>query len=107
MSNAANEGLLLRIVQLTFEAEHVASFQALFEETAPKVRRFSGCQHLELWQDVQNPSHFATYSWWESEDALNAYRDSPFFQGTWARIKPWFAAAPRAVSYQTVYKADS
>jgi quinol monooxygenase YgiN len=56
-----------------------------------KVRGFSGCHHLEILFDIHHPGRVVTYSHWDDEHALNAYRDSEIFKTFWASIKPMFA----------------
>ena len=90
--------MIIRIVKMHFRAEEVENFRQLFEDRKSMIRDFSGCRHLELWQDNKEPGIFFTYSWWESEAALNAYRDSSFFDDTWALTKQKFAAKPEAWS---------
>ncbi len=95
--------MLIRIVHLYFAPEHIAQFRALFDAAAPYIRAYKGCRHLELWQSLDAPHHFTTYSIWEDEQALNNYRESPLFRTTWNQTKILFAALPVAYSYS---KAD-
>jgi hypothetical protein len=44
-----------------------------------------------------------TYSYWESEDKLNSYRDSSTFGEVWPTIKPWFEEKPNAWTTQVVF----
>lgn len=90
--------MIVRIVQMTFQPDEVANFQALFEERKERIRGFEGCHHLELWQDAHHSNIFFTYSKWESEDYLNHYRFSDFFKDTWNRTKALFAEKPQAWS---------
>jgi heme-degrading monooxygenase HmoA len=43
-----------------------------------------------------------TYSLWESEADLNAYRHSELFEDTWKHTKALFADKPAAWSVDTV-----
>jgi len=88
--------MITRIVKMTFREEETESFKQLFEERKGLIRNFEGCNHLQLWQDKHNPTIFFTYSLWESEEHLNRYRTSHFFDGTWALTKQKFAAKPEA-----------
>ncbi len=92
--------MIKRIVKLTFRQDAISGFQTIFDQSCEKIRGFDGCQHLELWQDVDAPEVFFTYSYWDSEAALNAYRHSALFQATWANTKKLFAAKPQAWSVQ-------
>ena len=90
--------MLIRIVKLTFKIGDIPEFEQIFEETRYLIMDFEGCTSLELLQDVSNPSIFFTYSQWDSEDHLNNYRNSDFFNGLWSKTKLLFAAKPEAWS---------
>jgi len=83
--------MIVRIVKLEFKGEHVAEFFQVFESIKLKVVNFPGCESMQLLQSKEDPSIFFTYSLWEDENALEAYRLSETFQGLWSTIKPWFA----------------
>ncbi len=74
---------LIRVVRMTFRPEEVPAFLKNFEAHKILIRNFPGCRHLELWQDENQKNIFVTYSHWESEDALNQYRDSQLFKSVW------------------------
>jgi heme oxygenase (mycobilin-producing) len=88
--------MIIRVVKMVFREEEVASFQQLFEERQLLIRNFEGCTHLELWQDARHPFIFFTYSWWDSEEHLENYRGSHFFDDTWRQTKIKFAEKPEA-----------
>lgn len=90
--------MIVRIVQMTFHPEQVEAFLELFEATKHQIRNFEGCKHLELWQDPRYPNIMMTYSHWESEEALEKYRQSALFKSTWKTTKNMFAAPPKAWS---------
>ena len=92
--------MLIRLVHLTLRPDAADEFLVLFGDSAPQIRAFPGCQHLDLWQDVRFPNIFTTHSRWDDEDALERYRQNSFFRTTWARTKPLFAAPPEAHSYR-------
>ncbi|MBB1287258.1 antibiotic biosynthesis monooxygenase [Flavisolibacter sp. BT320] len=88
--------MIIRVVKMTFKEEEIFAFNKLFDERKSLIRNFPGCTHLELWQDKQHPQVFFTYSWWQSEDDLNRYRESHFFDDIWRLTKQKFAARPEA-----------
>jgi quinol monooxygenase YgiN len=90
--------VIIRVVQMTFTADGIDTFRALFAERKSRIRHFDGCLHLELWQDAHQPEVFFTYSHWASGEHLNHYRFSPFFKETWGLTKALFAAPPQAWS---------
>lgn len=94
--------MLLRTVRMTFDPGRVDDFLALFRKARPKIAAAPGCQHLELWQDVRFSNVLTTFSRWDDDDALQAYRQSDLFRETWKRTKPMFAAAPVAHSQSAV-----
>lgn len=90
--------MIVRIVKMTFSAEELISFLQLFEANKNKIASFPGCSKVELLQDIHNPNICFTYSHWESENALNLYRDSQLFNTVWSQTKRYFADRPEAWS---------
>lgn len=90
--------MFIRIVKLSFHEEHIDTFLQIFESSKLKIRGFEGCQFLELYRDKKNSNVFFTYSYWNSEDALNNYRHSDFFNSVWSKTKVLFIAKPEAWS---------
>lgn len=90
--------MLVRVVKMTFRPDAIAAFETLFDSRKMLIRNFEGCTHLELWQNADQPNVFFTYSHWQHEAALNAYRNSNFFTDTWQQTKVLFAAKPEAWS---------
>ncbi len=89
---------LIRVVRMTFRPEEAPAFLENFEAHKSLIRNFPGCQHLELWQDQNQKNIFVTYSHWESEMALNQYRDSELFKSVWSFTKTLFSEKPQAWS---------
>ncbi|MEL6274095.1 MAG: 3-dehydroquinate synthase [Bacteroidota bacterium] len=90
--------MIHRLVKLSFNAEETASFETIFKNSREHIRNMEGCLHLECWRDVNDHTIYYTYSRWIDEAALNAYRNSDFFQATWAKTKALFRARPEAFS---------
>ncbi|MCH8534830.1 MAG: antibiotic biosynthesis monooxygenase [Flavobacteriaceae bacterium] len=90
--------MLIRIVKMKFKEEEIENFLDLFHHNKNHIRNFEGCEHLELYQDKNNPQLFFTYSFWQSEDALNGYRNSDLFAEVWKNTKIKFSAKPEAWS---------
>ena len=82
--------MITRIVKLEFKEDKINDFLMFFEEIKQNVNRFEGCHGMQLLRDLNTPSTVFTYSQWDSEDALNRYRDSETFGKVWPTIKPWF-----------------
>lgn len=94
--------MIKRIVKLTFKESEVEVFLKIFKNKKKKIRNFSGCMHLELWRDANQPNIFFTYSYWESEIELNAYRHSELFRETWKNTKILFSDKPEAWSVEVI-----
>ncbi|MCB0522749.1 MAG: antibiotic biosynthesis monooxygenase [Lewinellaceae bacterium] len=94
--------MIKRIVKMTFREEAVPEFLAIFEESKNKIKAFKGCQHLELLQGTSQPYLLFTLSYWENEDALDAYRQSDLFKATWKKTKALFAQKAEAWSVEEV-----
>ena len=86
-----------------FHPNKVADFLKVFEQVKEKIRNFEGCEFLELYQDKQDSSIFFTYSYWTSEAALNGYRHSDLFEGTWKDTKKLFNRKPEAWSVDKLH----
>lgn len=94
--------MLIRFVRMTFQEDRLTDFLSIFAASKAKIRAFSGCQHLELLRDLDQPNVRMTLSHWDSPEALEAYRQSDLFQTTWAATKVLFADKPVAFSTETV-----
>jgi quinol monooxygenase YgiN len=94
--------MIKRIVKLTFQPALLPDFMAIFEQSKDKIRAFEGNRHLELLRDLAQPNVLFTLSIWESEAALERYRQSDLFQATWAKTKALFADKPAAWSVEVV-----
>jgi len=82
--------MIIRMVKMVFQEEGIPIFLQLFEERKATIRSFKGCMHVELWQSLSGDGTFFTYSLWENEAALEAYRQSDFFRETWSQTKALF-----------------
>ncbi|MFA0960794.1 putative quinol monooxygenase [Roseivirga sp. BDSF3-8] len=98
--------MLIRIVRMTFQKDKTESFLEVFNESKQSIRHFPGCHHLTLMQDCNDPAVFITYSHWDDEHALNAYRHSELFAEVWAATKALFSAKPVAFSMQIHTETD-
>lgn len=90
--------MINRVVRLSFDPIQVEHFIQLFIKTQPAIASFEGCKGVRLLRDVKEQHVFFTYSLWESEAALEKYRQSELFQKTWAQTKQWFNDKPMAWS---------
>lgn len=92
--------MIIRIVKMTFQQEKVSEFLSVFNESKTFIRNMPGCSHLELLNDINSPTIFFTYSYWNSEEDLNAYRNSELFSTVWSKTKVLFSAKPEAWSVE-------
>lgn len=93
------KGPILRIVRMTFRPEEVDRFVQEFNTLQPRVASVPGCASVRLERDAKDPTVCATFSVWDSEDSLNAYRASALFGEIWPDTKRRFAAAPEVWTY--------
>ncbi len=98
--------MLIRIVRMTFRPEERDNFLQMFDQKKAQIRHFPGCSHLELLEDYNDTNVFSTYSYWENEAALDAYRHSDLFAAVWAETKSKFAAKPIAFSSKKFVQVD-
>ena len=90
--------MIVRIVKLTFQEEYINDFITISKESKELIRNFEGVKKLELLRCSTNGNVFFTHSHWESEDALEKYRQSELFKSTWAKTKPLFSEKAEAWS---------
>lgn len=94
--------MFIRIVKMSFETSKIELFLENFNVNKEKIRNFEGCNLLQLLRDKNNPSIFFTYSYWESEEHLEAYRNSELFKEVWAKTKILFNNKPMAWSVDSI-----
>ncbi|SDS25337.1 hypothetical protein SAMN04515667_1755 [Formosa sp. Hel1_31_208] len=94
--------MFVRIVKMSFDPKAIEEFLANFERNKLHIRGFEGCEFLELYRDKHNTNIFFTYSYWQTETHLEAYRHSELFKSVWSKTKPLFNAKPEAWSVDKV-----
>lgn len=92
--------MITRIVKLSFDPGHINDFLLHFEGIKNDVNNFPGCIGMKLYRDVNRNNVVFTYSHWESEEDLEAYRNSNTFSKIWPTIKVWFNDRPEAWTVQ-------
>lgn len=90
--------MITRIVKMTFKPENVESFKEIFYDSRKLISAFEGCIRVDLMNDINNENIFFTLSIWNSEEDLNAYRQSYLFKNTWSKVKPLFSEKAEAWS---------
>ncbi len=94
--------MLVRIVKMTFKTDKVDTFLTNFNENKEKIRNTNGCNFLELYRDKTNPNIFFTYSYWETAQDLENYRNSNLFKKVWKKTKVLFNDKPEAWSVDKI-----
>ncbi len=94
--------MIVRIVRMTFREDSIDKFLKLFSASRGQISQSPGCRHVQLLRDTENPLTYYTYSLWESEEALNAYRQSELFNRVWGETKTYFGGNPSAYSMEAV-----
>lgn len=90
--------MFVRIVKMSFHQENIPKFLENFDLMKEKIRNSEGNRYLELYQDKNNPCIFFTYSFWETEQDLENYRQSSLFDEVWNFTKKLFNDKPEAWS---------
>jgi heme-degrading monooxygenase HmoA len=91
---------------MTFKKDKIADFQRIFERSKEAISDFEGCLYLELCRDTSHDNVYFTYSHWDSEKALDTYRNSPFFKSTWNKTRTFFAAKAEVYSVERIYSSE-
>jgi len=92
--------MIKRIVKIELLADKIEEMQAIFRETKHLILAQEGCLQVELLRCTAPDNIFFTFSIWESEEALDAYRRSALFGQVWPRTKALFAQPAEAWSTQ-------
>ncbi len=87
-----------RIVKMTFELERCDEFQSFFSEIKDQIAAQPGCFSVKLLRDKEDSGVFFTYSVWDEQSSLDAYRQTELFGMVWPKVKNWFTAKPEAWS---------
>ena len=94
--------MVTRIVKMTFRNEACADFLLIFDEYKERIRNAGGCLHLDLLRDKEEIYVFFTYSKWDNEASLDAYRYSETFKAVWPKVKVLFAAPAEAWTVEEI-----
>lgn len=84
---------------MTFDPTKIETFFEFLEGQKHKIRTFEGCTKVEILQDKHDASKISTYSHWESEEHLDAYRHSDLFKYVWANTKIHFNQKATATTF--------
>ena len=87
---------------MSIDKDKIEKFLSNFHQNKEKIRNFQGCQFLELYQDKNDNNIFFTYSYWNTEEDLENYRKSDFFQNVWSKTKILFNENPQAWSVNKI-----
>lgn len=96
-----------RIVKMTFVLERCDEFQTFFNEIKDQIAGQPGCSEVRLLRDKAASGVFFTYSLWDKQSSLDAYRETELFGMVWPKVKNWFNAKPEAWSTELVGQSKS
>ncbi|NHN24998.1 antibiotic biosynthesis monooxygenase [Flavobacterium jejuense] len=94
--------MFVRIVKMRFQEDKIDLFLTNFNQVKEKIRGFEGNAFLELYQDKNDPRIFFTYSYWQTEENLENYRNSVLFKEVWNYTKKLFSDKPEAWSVDKI-----
>ena len=86
---------LTRIVKLSISSSKHLSFEQFFGENKKIILSFKGCKHVELLKSSGDV--YFTYSIWDDETSLNAYRNSIPFEKNLDQNKTFFFLKTRSM----------
>ncbi len=94
-----------RIVKMTFRKEKCDEFETYFSEIMDRVAGQPGCSGVKLLKEKGDSGVFFTYSVWDNQESLDAYRHTELFGQVWPKVKAWFADKPEAWSTELINEA--
>lgn len=97
---------LQRIVKMTFKIENCKDFEVFFQEIKDQVGNQPGCSGVKLLRDISSSGVYFTYSNWDNQKSLDAYRDTELFNKVWPTVKQWFAAKAEAWSTEILVESN-
>jgi len=94
--------MITRIVQLPIDPKCTEgeAFIRLFDKYKAQIAGAEGCLGVKM---LRSDEHFFTYSRWESEADLNAYRHSTVFEEVWPQTKALFSGKPKAWTCEELF----
>ncbi len=96
-----------RIVKMTFKLDRCDEFQAFFSDIKDQIAAQPGCSEVRLLRDKEASGVFFTYSTWDAQSSLDAYRQTELFGMVWPKVKDWFNAKPEAWSTDLIASSKS
>lgn len=96
-----------RIVKMTFKLERCDEFQTFFNEIKDQIAAQPGCSEVRLLREKSDSGVFFTYSVWDQQSSLDAYRNTELFGMVWPKVKDWFSDKPAAWSTELVGHSKS
>ena len=87
---------ITRLVKLSLSEDYLDTFLGDFEKKKQQILSYEGCLTVNLYLDSTKKGLCFTVSTWQSEGALDAYRQSDWFQATWKEVKQHFTDKPEA-----------
>lgn len=85
---------------MSFQAGKTDEFLAIFHSAKEQIRAMPGCRYLSLHRDHHHAHVFYTLSKWDSQEALDGYRQTELFASTWAATRVLFDDKPQAHSLE-------
>ncbi|MBK8701823.1 MAG: antibiotic biosynthesis monooxygenase [Saprospiraceae bacterium] len=99
--------MITRIVKLTFCEDNTEDFLEIFRMSRQAIGDFPGLVDLTLLRDHIHQNVFFTISIWDSEQDLEAYRQSALFSDVWAKTKALFSAKAEAWTLDVLQNKSS
>ena len=91
-----------RLVKMTFTLDKCDEFQNFFTQIKTQIEAQPGCQGVKLMKDKANSGIFFTFSVWDDQASIDAYRQTELFGKVWPTVKKWFADKPEAWSTELI-----
>jgi quinol monooxygenase YgiN len=95
-----------RIVRMTFKAENCDEFESFFTEIKDQIVAQPGCHEVRLLRELGDSGVFFTYSIWDNQTHLDAYRNTALFNMVWPKVRQWFDQKPEAWSTELLTKVN-
>ncbi|GAB4282635.1 MAG: hypothetical protein Kow0068_07300 [Marinilabiliales bacterium] len=88
--------MITRIVKMEINEADIDSYLEKVQSVLDKIKSFDGCVSINILNDKEVSNRFFSYSTWESEEKLDAYRNSEWFKQIWSEIRQYFKSPAQA-----------
>lgn len=98
--------MVVNVVTVHVKPEHLAEFTAATLDNHNGTRLEPGNIRFDVLQGADDPFRFLLYEVFESQEAVEAHRQTSHYKTWRAKVEPWMAGLRVGLQYQPIAPAD-